>query len=103
MTAQDTETGGRPQGPRFRLPARWRTGVFIFFMTLMMGLVLSAIMTLQADGFGEWFIVAWLERFAKTYVLVVPTVLVVSPIANRLTDAIVEAPNDTAAQSESSA
>lgn len=96
-----SEPPSRPvNGTRFRLPNRLRTAVFIFFMTFLMGLVLSAIMTFQAQGLEAGFVVAWLNKFAKTYVLVVPTVLVVSPIANRLTDALVQPATAEAARKE---
>jgi hypothetical protein len=84
------------------LPARLRTLVFVFFMTMFMGLVLSGVMTVQAQGLGAGFVPAWLERFARTYLLVVPTVLVVGPIANRLTDAIVSAPGPESATEKGS-
>lgn len=62
------------------MPPR-RTLLMILFMTIMMGLILSAIFTWQDGGFREGFVAAWLERFISTYAIVLPTVLVVSPIA----------------------
>jgi Protein of unknown function (DUF2798) len=56
----------------------------MFFMTLLMGLVLSAIFTWQAQGFGVGFVSAWVVRFVSTYIIVLPTVLVISPIAQWL-------------------
>jgi Protein of unknown function (DUF2798) len=61
------------------------TIIMMILMTIMMGLVLSGVFTWQAVGFSPGFVEAWLSRFAKTYVIVLPTVLVVLPIARRLT------------------
>jgi len=58
-----------------------RTLLMILFMTIMMGLILSAIFTWQEAGFTGGFVAAWLGRFLSTYAIVLPTVLVVSPIA----------------------
>lgn len=58
--------------------------LMILIMTLLMGLILSAVFTWQAQGFQNGFIVAWMSKFATTYVVVLPTVIVVSPLAQRL-------------------
>jgi uncharacterized membrane-anchored protein YitT (DUF2179 family) len=61
------------------------TLIMTILMTIMMGLSLSFVFTWQAMGFGAGFITTWLSRFANTYVVVLPTVLVVSPIARLMT------------------
>jgi Protein of unknown function (DUF2798) len=61
------------------------TVIMMILMTIMMGLSLSGVFTWQVMGFGQGFIATWLSRFANTYVIVLPTVLVVSPIARWLT------------------
>lgn len=58
-----------------------RTILMILFMTILMGLTLSAVFTLQDIGPRSDFVPVWLARFAATYVLVLPTVILVSPIA----------------------
>lgn len=74
------------------VPARFRDQVFMFFMTLLMGLSISAIMTWWNGGWQGPFVFAWLRGFARTYVVIVPTVLVVMPIAKRLTATVVAPP-----------
>jgi Protein of unknown function (DUF2798) len=61
------------------------TVIMMILMTIMMGLALSGVFTWQAIGFGPGFVETWLSRFTKTYVIVLPTVLIVSPIARWLT------------------
>jgi uncharacterized membrane protein len=56
----------------------------MFFMTLLMGVVLSAVFTWQAQGFASGFVSAWAVRFLSTYIIVLPTILVVSPVAQWL-------------------
>ncbi|MGL5839129.1 MAG: DUF2798 domain-containing protein [Sphingorhabdus sp.] len=58
--------------------------LLMFFMTLLMGLILSAVFTWQTLGFMSGFIAAWASRFVSTYIIVLPTVLIVSPIAQCL-------------------
>jgi ketosteroid isomerase-like protein len=58
-----------------------QTILMVFFMTLMMGIIISAWFTWQAIGFGTGFLSTWAQRFFSTYLVVVPTVLIVSPIA----------------------
>ena len=77
------------------IPARYRDLVFIFLMTIQMGLSISGVMTLW-NGWTGRFVVVWLTAFARTYVIVIPTVLIVISIARRLTAAIVAEANAAA-------
>lgn len=64
--------------------------VFLFFMTFLMGLVLSFTLQLRDTGFAGFsgFVQAWLWRFLETYVIVLPLVLILSPVARRLTQLV---------------
>jgi hypothetical protein len=64
------------------------TIIMILFMTLMMGIILSGVFTWQAMGFAPGFIATWVSRFLSTYVIVLPTVLLVAPVAQRFTASI---------------
>jgi Protein of unknown function (DUF2798) len=57
--------------------------LMILIMTLLIGLILSGVFTWQAQSFSTGFLSAWLGRFANTYIIVLPTVLIVAPIAQR--------------------
>jgi hypothetical protein len=72
------------------IPAKYGQLVQIFFMTFLMGLLLSFLFQFQETGIAEAsaFVSAWLGRFARTYVIVVPIVLVVAPLARRLTSLV---------------
>lgn len=74
------------------IPARYRDYVFIFVMTILMGLSISGIMTFW-NGWSGGFLLTWIKAFARTYVIVVPTVLIVMPIAKRLTAILVQPPS----------
>ena len=73
------------------IPARHRDLVFMFLMTILMGLSISGLMTAW-NGWDGPFVAAWLTAFARTYVIVVPTVLLVMPVARRLTSLLVDEP-----------
>ena len=78
------------------IPARYEPLVSLFFTTLLMGLLISLAFELQATagrtaGAGE-FVQAWLWRFVQTYVVVVPLVLIINPVARRLAKLVVEKP-----------
>lgn len=73
-----------------RLPRRHAQNVFVFFMTLMMSAALSGMMTAVA-GLDDFF-ARWSATFLRSYAMVVPTVLVVAPLARRLTELVLEPP-----------
>ena len=73
-----------------RLPRRHAPNVFVFFMTLMMSVVLSGVMTALA-GLDD-FATRWLAAFVRSYAMVVPAVLIVAPLARRLTELVLEDP-----------
>jgi ketosteroid isomerase-like protein len=58
--------------------------LMVLIMTLLMGLILSGVFTWQAQGVSSGFVSAWTTRFVGTYIVVLPTVLVVAPLAQRL-------------------
>ena len=66
------------------------TGILMLNMTVLMGIILSGIFTFQAIGPAPGFLAAWASRFGTTYLLVLPTVLIVAPIAQRLTRWLIE-------------
>jgi len=78
------------------IPAKYGQLVFVFFMTLLMGLVLSLVFELQASDFrvpeADAFVRAWLRRFLGTYIIVLPVVVVINPVAARLSKLLVAKP-----------
>lgn len=64
--------------------------VFVFFMTLFIGLIMSAIMTWRADGLTNTFLSTWMTRFIQTWIIVIPTVAMVIPIVTKITDKVVD-------------
>jgi ketosteroid isomerase-like protein len=58
--------------------------LMMLVMTLLMGIVLSAFFTWQAVGFATDFVAQWMRRFVSTYAVVLPTVLIVAPAAQRI-------------------
>jgi nitrogen fixation/metabolism regulation signal transduction histidine kinase len=62
--------------------------LMILIMTLLIGLILSGVFAWQAQGLTTGFLSAWLGRFASTYIIVLPTVLIVAPLAQRLSTSL---------------
>jgi Protein of unknown function (DUF2798) len=67
-----------------KLPAKYYTLVFVFLMTLFMGLALSLIFTWREIGFTGGFVKIWLSRFIQTWIIVIPTVAVILPFVKKL-------------------
>ena len=87
-TLPSTEPQGQTKG--WRVPRKYAQVVFLFFMTLCMCLTQSMVTTARYTGFGEGFIYRWANTFVHAYIVVIPVVTIVVPIARRITKRIVE-------------
>jgi ketosteroid isomerase-like protein len=65
------------------------TIILVLLMTVMMGLILSGIFTYMETGFAPGFTAKWVSSFLSTYAIVLPTVLVVSPVVQFVTRRII--------------
>jgi hypothetical protein len=61
-----------------KIRAKYEKHVFLLMMTLVMGLSISFIKTVQVQA---GVMMQWLSGFLSTYVFVVPAVLVIIPVA----------------------
>ena len=59
--------------------------VFSFVMGALMLSFMTFVITTVNLGFGPHFIAAWLKSFAIAYVVGVPTIYVLAPIARKIT------------------
>ena len=73
-----------------KIPSKFRMVVFVFLMTLFIGFILSGILLLQKEGFIDDFFQVWMKNFITTWLTVIPVVIVVVPIVNKVTDRLVE-------------
>jgi len=73
-----------------KVPQKYRMVIFILLMTFFIGLILSGIILVRDKGFVEGFFQLWITNFLRTWIIVIPVVVVVLPIVNYLTDKIVE-------------
>ncbi len=82
------------------IAAKHHQKLFLFFMTLLMSLSLSVVFFLLEGSvdFAEpgAATAAWFPRFLKVYVAVLPAVIIISPIAKKLTTALVAKPKSAA-------
>lgn len=73
-----------------KIPKKYGQVVFIFLMTVFIGLILSFILTAIAYRFTKGFIEVWLFSFIKTWIIVVPVVVIVLPLVRKIVSKIVE-------------
>lgn len=64
--------------------------VFVFFMTVFIGLALSGLLLFREQGFVDGFLSIWMDRFVTMWLTVVPVVVVVIPLVNFMTNKVVE-------------
>jgi len=63
--------------------------VFVFFMTVFIGLALSGLLLFREQGFVDGFLSIWMDRFVTMWLTVVPVVVVVIPLVNFMTNKVV--------------
>ncbi len=67
------------------IPAKYTAIVFAFFMAMLMAFVMSAVLTLVNLGFVADFFSRWMKAFAVAWVCAFPAVMVMAPLARKLT------------------
>lgn len=72
-----------------KIPYKFRMIVFVFFMTVFIGLALSGLLLFREQGFVVGFLSIWMDRFVTMWLTVVPVVVVVIPLVNFVTNKIV--------------
>lgn len=73
-----------------KIPHKFRMIVFVFFMTVFIGLALSGLLLFREQGFIDGFLSIWMDRFVTMWLTVVPVVVVVIPLVNFVTNKVVE-------------
>ncbi|HQR20427.1 MAG TPA: DUF2798 domain-containing protein [Burkholderiaceae bacterium] len=66
--------------------------VFSLLMGAMMILLMTFVITAVNVGFSETFIGSWMKAFAIAYVVGVPVIFFLAPVARKLTTRLVGAP-----------
>lgn len=61
-------------------------------MGAMMVFVVTFVITLSNLGWGEHFLQAWARAFSIAYLVAVPTIYFVAPLARKLTDRLLGLP-----------
>ncbi len=62
--------------------------VFVTAMAFFMAGVMSFALTAINIGFSEYFVLVWLQSFLLSFVLALPTALIVSPFVRHITEKI---------------
>lgn len=72
-----------------KIPHKYRMVVFVFFMTVFIGLALSGLLLFREQGLVKEFFSIWMDRFVTMWLTVVPVVVVVIPLVNFVTNKVV--------------
>lgn len=76
------------------IATKYKALVFAFFMSLIMSGVMSLVISLFNTGINEdGIIVIWLQAWLFSFVIALPTILMVSPIITWLVTLVIK-PND---------
>ena len=73
-----------------KIPSKYRMVVFVFLMTIFIGISLSGVLLVIKEGFISNFFQVWMRNFIRMWLTVVPVVIVVIPLVNYLTNKLVE-------------
>ncbi|WP_394369550.1 DUF2798 domain-containing protein [Aquimarina mytili] len=68
--------------------------MFMLLMTFFIGSSLSGIMLWMNKGFTENFFEIWMTNFFRTWIIVIPIVIVTLPLVTRITKFIAESPKN---------
>lgn len=84
---------GTRRQPRLRkLPPHYAAIVMPLVLSVFMTCVVSAIATLRSVGFVDGVQWLWLQNWALSWVVAVPTLLVILPLVRRVVALLVAAP-----------
>ena len=75
-----------------KLPASKQQLVFSIFTAGMMAFVMTFCITLINIGFTADFFLRWMKAYGAAFIIAVPAIYVIAPIARRLTACMVEMP-----------
>ncbi|PFG62468.1 uncharacterized protein DUF2798 [Thioclava sp. ES.031] len=74
------------------IPARYAHLLFSLILSGIMSLLVSGVATFRAAGMAEDFLALWGSSWISSWILAYPSVLIVAPIARRVTNLLVRQP-----------
>lgn len=72
-----------------KLPARYASFVLPLLLSILMTFVVSFISTVNSQGLGGDFLSTWLRAWGVSWLIAFPTLLLVLPLVQRVTAAVV--------------
>ncbi len=79
-----------PPRSRARLPARYAPILGLVVLSLFMTCIVSGISTLRSIGLAPNFFEVWPVAWAMSWCVAFPTLMVVTPLVNRIVAGLVE-------------
>ena len=77
---------------RIRLPQRHFHLAFSFVMGAMMATIITCVLTLVNVGLAPGFLALWAKALGSAYVVVVPGIYFLAPLARRIVNRFVDPP-----------
>jgi hypothetical protein len=84
-----SQTSQTQSGPR-RLPARYAGVLMPVVLSLVMSMIVSAVATLKNLGLSGDFLSAWPPAWLVSWLIALPTLFLVLPLARRIVGLMVE-------------
>ena len=78
-----------PSPRRLAVPARFAPFVFALLLTCSMTFVISGVVTLINIGLPRDFLWQWLKAWIPTWAIAYPVMLVLRPLAQRMTEKLI--------------
>lgn len=82
----------RPAGAIRKLPPRYAAFVMPFILSCFMTCIVSLISTLRSLGWAEDLLSIWMGSWAISWLIAFPALLLILPVARRLTSWFVRSP-----------
>ncbi len=73
-----------------KLPKKYTQIIFTLIMSMSLGLFISLIFVMILTGLDDGFFLRWAKSFAMAFTIAFPTSLVFGPVAQKLTNMMVE-------------
>ena len=73
-----------------KISNRHKDRIFSIVMVMGMSFVISFVMTTMNSGIESEFIQYWLSGWVLSFVIAYPTILVITPVVNRIAEKLVE-------------
>ena len=73
-----------------KIPKKYSNVLFAFFMSLLMALIMSGILTVLFEGPSHQFVTHWMGAFIHAWPVAFPAIFLVAPIVRKIVTVLTE-------------